>query len=142
MSLVFQAERKKLLAKLPVRPSGKPRRSHGKMGFVEMARTIGHSWKSIDETTKAFYDSLALLEKEKYKREMKEYKRRKEAATSLNSSQCTSSQEFFPQSDLIHFPTVVNQDEPLHFPDYVEDLTALSQQLDDDMIDLLVKAFS
>jgi HMG-box domain len=57
-NIFFSSERKKLLANTPVRAIGKPLKSHGKIGFSEMAQRISSKWKSIDPqdklTTKAW----------------------------------------------------------------------------------------
>lgn len=73
----FQHEREQLLSKLPVRASGKPRNSHGKLGFSEMARAIGAKWRSVDEDHKAHFRRKADADKARYKSEMVEYKKRK-----------------------------------------------------------------
>jgi HMG-box domain len=70
----FKDQRRKMLEKLPIRPEGKPRRSHGKIGFSEMAKTIGAGWKSIDAETRRYYEYLAKQDKERYIREMEEWK--------------------------------------------------------------------
>lgn len=75
-NLFFQEQRKILLAKLPVRPQGAPRRSHGKLGFKEMARYIGHRWKTLDAATKHRFDVMAAKEKKRYAEEMLVYRNR------------------------------------------------------------------
>lgn len=75
-NLFFRDERERLLATLPVRAEGKPRRSHGKMGFQQMAQVIGSKWRNLDPHTKAYYDSLAAKEKERHAKVLKEYKMR------------------------------------------------------------------
>jgi len=72
-NLFFQAERKRLLQTLPdCRSQGKkkPRKSHGKLGFADMARTISARWKSITPQEKAPYDELAKVDTMRYKRQM------------------------------------------------------------------------
>ena len=63
----------KLLAVLPVRPQGKPRRSHGKIGFQQMAKIIGGKWRARSAETRQYYDELARQDKERYEREIKAY---------------------------------------------------------------------
>lgn len=70
----FKDQRRKMLEKLPIRPEGKPRRSHGKIGFSEMAKTIAAGWKSIDPESRSYYEYLAKQDKERYVREMEEWK--------------------------------------------------------------------
>jgi len=74
----FKAERQNILEDNPVRPEGKPRRSHGKMGFATMARTIAAKWKAIDEVTLKYYEGLAKQDRMRYEREMHQYKKTKE----------------------------------------------------------------
>ena len=58
-NLFFHHERKHLLDRLPVRPQGKPRRSHGKMGFVQMVRLMGKKWKALGSETKSVFEAMA-----------------------------------------------------------------------------------
>jgi hypothetical protein len=74
----FQAQRQSILDSKPVRPEGKPRRSHGKIGFAELARTIAGRWKAIDDTERKIYDDMASADKARYQAEMDEYKKRQE----------------------------------------------------------------
>jgi len=69
----FQFERKRLLDALPVRPEGKPRRSHGKLGFRDMAKTIGARWNAATEETRAYYARFAEEDRERYNQEKKIY---------------------------------------------------------------------
>jgi len=46
---------------------------HGKIGFVDLAKTIGRKWKSLNVEEKEPYLKLAELEKAKYHEEMKVY---------------------------------------------------------------------
>jgi HMG-box domain len=43
------------------------RKSHGIIGFAELARTIANRWKSLDESQKMLYEEKAAIEKEKYR---------------------------------------------------------------------------
>jgi hypothetical protein len=71
----FQDERKLLLQNLPgPEQSKKPRRSHGKIGFAEMARTIAAKWKSVTPELKMEHEFLAAHDLERYESEMKVWK--------------------------------------------------------------------
>ena len=59
-----------------MRPGGPPRRSHGKMGFANMAKTIGAKWNAIDPATKAHYERLASREKLRYKKAVAEWRKK------------------------------------------------------------------
>lgn len=73
----FKSERQVLIETLPVRPEGKPRRSHGRCGFKEMAQIIGSRWQSLTPEERAPFDQIAKADKERYHKEMKEYKKAK-----------------------------------------------------------------
>ena len=128
-----EGERVVLLDSLPVRAQGKPRRSHGKMGFVEMARTIGHRWKTISQSTKAYYDRLARLERDRYKRDMARYNEEKQHSQ-IDSAGPTS-------PPLIASPTSVNSSSADWEPIYYEptDIEVMNMYFDKDMIDILEK---
>lgn len=72
----FQQERLNILATKPVRAEGKPRRSHGKMNFATMARTIADKWNSLDPSERKPFEIRARAEKLRYKRELAEWKKR------------------------------------------------------------------
>ena len=65
-NIFFKHERGKILSTTPTRAEGKPRRSHGKIGFAELARTIAAKWNKIDPETRAQYDKLAADDKRRY----------------------------------------------------------------------------
>eukprot|EP00522_Entomoneis_paludosa_P014698 CAMPEP_0172445106 /NCGR_PEP_ID=MMETSP1065-20121228/5054_1 /TAXON_ID=265537 /ORGANISM="Amphiprora paludosa, Strain CCMP125" /LENGTH=284 /DNA_ID=CAMNT_0013195901 /DNA_START=60 /DNA_END=914 /DNA_ORIENTATION=- len=69
-NLFFQAERRNLLEALPCKRSKKPRKSHGKCGFAEMARTISAKWKKITPQDKKYFDGLAAEDTARYEKEM------------------------------------------------------------------------
>lgn len=73
-NLFFREERKKLLEALPCRQEGKPKHSHGKISFKELARTVSVSWKAATEYEKQHFKNLASVEKQRYKKAMQEYK--------------------------------------------------------------------
>ena len=87
----FQEERVLLLEKLPVRAEGKPRRSHGKIGFADMARLIGGRWKALSPEKRQVYQSRAAKDRERYDREMKAYKLEKKTQTHEQIAQAGSS---------------------------------------------------
>ena len=50
------------------------RKTHGKIGFAEMARVIGSKWKTLDETAKKEYEDEAEREKKRYEVELEAWK--------------------------------------------------------------------
>ncbi|GKY95425.1 hypothetical protein MPSEU_000504000 [Mayamaea pseudoterrestris] len=71
----FQAQRQNILNAIPSRDDDKPRRSHGKIGFADLARLIASRWKNIDQQEKAVYQQLAADDKARYYREMEVWKK-------------------------------------------------------------------
>jgi len=55
------------------------RKTHGKMGFATMAKTISSKWKSLDAEARRPYDEQAKVEKARYLEELRKYKERKAA---------------------------------------------------------------
>ena len=131
-NLFFQNERKKLLHTLPTRPQGKPRHSHGKCGFANMAKIIAKKWKNgeIDAQDRVLFEQMAQKERLRYKREMSEYKKQKllalksrkknhvrskeiqlESGHMLDNS--SRSQDGVPSSELISYSSLVSfQEQP------------------------------
>ena len=73
-NLFFADERKRILDSLPDKQSSpKPKTSHGKIGFTDLARMVSKRWKKIDQHQKAHYEALAQKEKERYYQEMNEW---------------------------------------------------------------------
>ena len=52
-----------------MRSEGKPRRSHGKIGFASLARTIADKWKNLDDNSRSSFEDIAAQDKARYKRE-------------------------------------------------------------------------
>lgn len=81
-NLFFQAQRAAMLgedAKLLQQEQGKGakrvhRKTHGKIGFAEMARTIGQKWKDLPEGQKKPYLDDAAKEKRRYADELRAWK--------------------------------------------------------------------
>lgn len=53
-------------------------RTHGKIGFQELAKTLGKKWKSLNPVCKRRLDELALIEKKRYAAEMEIWKQSQE----------------------------------------------------------------
>ena len=54
------------------------RRTHGKISFSDLARTIADRWKVLDDTARAPYTAEAAKDKARYDREMTIYKMKKD----------------------------------------------------------------
>ena len=78
---VFQDEREKLLDSLPQPKCNKSKKSHGKIGFAGLARTIADKWKVASSSTKAYYEQLAAKEKRQYALDMIKWAQEQEEST-------------------------------------------------------------
>ena len=74
-NLFFQRERELLLEALPSRDGRKPKRSHGKINFESLAKTIAAKWKDIAPEEKEEYEKIAAVGREKYVKLAKEWKK-------------------------------------------------------------------
>jgi len=65
------------------------RKTHGKISFGDLARTIANKWKKLADKTKAIFEGSASIEKERYKKELaewnKQHKKWKDATTRMTS---------------------------------------------------------
>lgn len=71
----FHQERQLILNQMPTRVEGKPRRSHGKIGFADLARNIASKWKSLSDGERKPFDDKAAADKDRYIQEMNEWKK-------------------------------------------------------------------
>jgi hypothetical protein len=92
-NIFFQHEREKIvtsnpdvdLAEVLMKMKTKPkparrrhRKSHGKISFADLARTIADKWKALSEGERHIYLSLAAVEKKKYREEVNDWTRARE----------------------------------------------------------------
>ena len=61
------------------------RKTHGKIGFKELARTIAGRWKKLDSTTKALLERHALVEKEEHRKIFKAWKKRQKERETIRA---------------------------------------------------------
>jgi HMG (high mobility group) box len=54
-------------------PRRKHRKTHGKITFAELARSIASKWKALDPSSKALFMERTYIEKERYQREIAEW---------------------------------------------------------------------
>jgi len=83
-NIYFRHERAKMLGIDPPSPSSfeyeterrqrKHRKTHGQIGFAELAKTIAHKWKELDDETRLEYGNLAKEELKHYKIALAEHK--------------------------------------------------------------------
>jgi HMG-box domain len=95
----FHSERQNILDETPIRKEGKPRRSHGKIGFADLARSIAAKWKGLSREDRAAYDEKATIDKDRYLREMEEWKKWQSVAVSQLPPHSTDAHR-----DLMSFP--------------------------------------
>lgn len=96
----FKAHRQQILESMNVRPQGRPRRSHGKIGFRELAQTIASRWNNATDLEKEPFKVQAREDKARYNKEKKEYKvarknddKSDERAAGARSSQLASKEK-------------------------------------------------
>ena len=84
-NLFFKKQREEMLGdqakqfEITSQVKRKHRKTHGKIGFAEMAKSIGQKWKSLQPEAKREYEEAAQKQKEIYQSAMKEYKVKKKA---------------------------------------------------------------
>jgi hypothetical protein len=83
LQLVFRDEREKLIQELPAQrevtknpgsKSNKKKEYHYKIGFADLAKTIGRRWKTLDQSIKAKYEEQAAIGRQIYNEKMKAWK--------------------------------------------------------------------
>lgn len=135
-NLFFQSERQKLLDQLPVRARGKPRNSHGKLGFKQMATIIGARWRAIDCVSKEYFIKLAIEHKERYLQRINEWheqqnRLREPEAAALQAVSASASGAVF-SDECQPFEQVLGSD---------TSIAALASRLDADMINDIIRIF-
>mmetsp|Transcript_31060 Transcript_31060/g.63913 ORF Transcript_31060/g.63913 Transcript_31060/m.63913 type:complete len:545 (-) Transcript_31060:153-1787(-) len=61
----------------------KHRKSHGKIGFLELTRMIAARWAKVDDETKKYCKMMAAMELVKYKEDMETYNQYKEELSAI-----------------------------------------------------------
>eukprot|EP00567_Pseudictyota_dubia_P011396 CAMPEP_0197443294 /NCGR_PEP_ID=MMETSP1175-20131217/9057_1 /TAXON_ID=1003142 /ORGANISM="Triceratium dubium, Strain CCMP147" /LENGTH=371 /DNA_ID=CAMNT_0042973903 /DNA_START=133 /DNA_END=1248 /DNA_ORIENTATION=+ len=69
---------------------------HGKIGFAQLAKTIGANWKVLDKPGKEYFETLAAAEKGRYQRELEIWKSKR-----ANSGNCVSMKSSLPSSSTL-----------------------------------------
>jgi hypothetical protein len=59
------------------------RKTHGKIGFADLARKIAEKWKKLDSESKSYFEARAEAEKARYKRELEVWNRKRHLAKEL-----------------------------------------------------------
>ena len=62
----FQIQRQQILDVTPTRAEGKPRRSHGKIGFKDLTNEISRRWRAINADDKTYYYHLAKEDRKRF----------------------------------------------------------------------------
>jgi hypothetical protein len=60
-------------------------KTHGKIGFAEMAKSIGGKWKTLDPDIKVFYELQANKEKQRYEMELAAWKQAQKRKGDFNN---------------------------------------------------------
>ena len=138
-NIFFQHEREKIVSNSPdtpvtleslkVDPNRRPkkrrhRKSHGKIGFADLARTIGEKWKSLDSESKSVFEACARKEKQRYQEEIKEWKDAK-AIQALAEEEAKQNPVETSQMDMLYNPQSASH--PGHIAgDHRQDILSLS----------------
>jgi len=69
------------------------RKTHGKISFSDLARTIADKWKTIAPWAKAVFDEYAELDMQRYRREVKIWKEKKEMEGDMLQAQIHRQQQ-------------------------------------------------
>lgn len=87
-NIFFQAERERIVfgeskAQVPEESEGEVgsrphRKTHGKIGFADLARNIGAKWKALPDSQKTPYATQAEMEQDRYRQELEEWKKTQE----------------------------------------------------------------
>lgn len=97
-NLFFQEERNSILASLPSDSQQiddglteeerrrKHRKTHGKIGFADLARSIATKWKNCEPKSRASFEARAESEKQRYKVELAAWKKAQEGTVAASSS--------------------------------------------------------
>ena len=72
---VFRDQREILLNTLPSRDGQQPKRSHGKINFKDLAKTMAARWRAIDPKDKEEYEKIAAVGRAKYLQQAKAWKK-------------------------------------------------------------------
>ena len=117
------------------------RKSHGKIGFLELSRVISKRWATLDTSdpeTKCYVSKIAAQELEEYKLEMKQYK---ELLTSKNDSMSVSNDasvsidaSFTPVKHVVDFAPSASMISPTIQPCQPLQRTSSLISLDEDFI--------
>lgn len=97
-NLFFQHERNNILAALPGDDAAmddglteeerrrKHRKTHGKIGFADLARSIAEKWKNVEPTARSVFEARADIEKQRYKKELEAWKLKHAGSEAAKSS--------------------------------------------------------
>jgi hypothetical protein len=111
----------------------KHRKTHGKIGFAEMARLVGQRWKKLDTATKQGFEEQANGEKERYVEHLEVWKKAQEEDPTEEPTETTEymgdepiisqadrgiqratpieARLLKPQATTAHFPTIFQREE-------------------------------
>jgi hypothetical protein len=108
----------------------KHRKTHGKIGFAEMAKLVGQRWKKLDTTTKQGFEEQANGEKERYVEHLEVWKKAQEEDPTeepTETTECMGDEPIISQADRgimrptpmeasLPKPQALPQAETAHFP--------------------------
>lgn len=72
------------------------RKTHGKISFGDLARTIANKWKKLDDKSKAIFEGSAAIEKERYKKELTHWNKQQKKWKDMTSRMPVMTPMMFP----------------------------------------------
>jgi HMG-box domain len=108
----FKSERAEILRQLPeVGAECKPRRSHGKIGFKDLALRISTKWKSLPAEERSHFEAMAVEDKKRYQDEKREWKKALEGgSTSRNQTRLTPDPFRHAEEDELDLSSIIQKD--------------------------------
>ena len=109
-----------------VKPKRQHRKSHGKIGFRDLARTIAQRWKTVDAANRQVLEDQARVEKLQYANALRLWKEQQQetqqlAATAASEQEQTQASLAFPLS-ATPFQNDLSMEQARHRIDYLQTL--------------------
>lgn len=97
-------ERIAVLSRQMAHTKRRHRKSHGKISFADLARTIANAWKKLDAPDKVVFDDCAAVENARYRRELESWMERQKRCMFVGA----------PTSAPVCYPAPVAMWAPIH----------------------------
>ena len=88
-------------------------KTHGKISFVDLAKTVARKWRELDPASKAVYNSLADMERNLYKEKVKVWERKKKAEAEVEADNKVTVADDFQKSSAAQATAAADKKPPL-----------------------------